>query len=316
MGHLKNRYGLTLVLCAFLAISGVFSPVRAMDPLPPCDSEFMDAIEARGWLMAQRRISQNQNFIFKPDSVIEYSCFNQLIGWLSTNPGGRRFSENYPIYPQWGPIGGIDEFSLDFALFEQVYKPMIQYMAPNFGHTYLGGRIIDAGGTAPPWGEYNCDAMQHVWHRARCIDFIEDNFGSLEGEYILSNDDFYDFPWYAVNDPRTLPAEYGICEPLTDMINAAMIETYRGEGQDGMHGDEWLTFVLLDENNPYILDGLFYFEDPILAIEILELVLPNDCPASAMVPTGVMVEIPRLGGWQEHICSKPGCSFDGAQCVP
>jgi hypothetical protein len=49
----------------------------------PCDPQFMDAIEARGYIEAQRQIEQNNNYILQQDSVLEYTCFDRLLGNLS-----------------------------------------------------------------------------------------------------------------------------------------------------------------------------------------------------------------------------------------
>lgn len=313
MGQRKNRYGFVLAFCAFMAAGGMFTAVQAAAPdaRPGCDPEFMDAIEARAWLHGQRRISQNQSLIYKPDSVLEYSCFNQYLGYLAANPQGRRFSENHPPYPTWPVVSGISDTSLDFALFEVVYNPLVSYLGSNFGHTFLGGRTVDAGGQAPQWGQFNCSAMSYVWRLARCSDFAENE----QGTYNVGDDEFYDFPWYAANDPRRLPAEYEACRPPEQQIRAAMIETYRGEGQDGQHGTEWESFVLMEENTPAI-DTTQYEEDPIPTDVILDFVLPGDCAQSAVVPTGVMIEIPSDNiEHQEFVCSKPACSYDGSACV-
>ncbi len=296
--HLFGLFFLAGMLCILYA--GLM-PVRAgaADIRPGCDPEFMDALEARSWILGQRRISQNQNLIFKPDSVLEYSCFDQHIGYLAANEA-RRFSEEIEY---WGPISAISPETLDFALFEVVTMPLIEYLNANFFHTFLGGRMEDIGGEAPPYGVYNCLAMQTVWLEARCQQFMEEG----------TRDGFYDFPWYFANDPRVIPPEFE-CLPA-EAIAPGIIEVYRGQGQDGIHGDEHLLYTLYEENDPALDDGVFYEEDPILVYELLDLMLPDDCALSAVVPTGVFIEIPGDKSFAEHVCSMPGCSFDGELCV-
>jgi len=314
MGHLGKQYVFIALFCAFLAVGINAAIPRACaggagEIKPGCDEEYMDAMEARAWLQGQRRISQNQNLVFKNDSVIEYSCFNQLLGWLAAKPGARRFSENDPPYPTWPSVANVDTQSLDTALLNMVNAPMEMHLQ-NFGHTFLGGRTVDAGGTGIPWGQYDCQAMQYVWERARCMDFIEDD----SGKYILGDDDFYDFAWYEKNDPRRIPAEYEVCK-VRQQIQPGIVEMYRGEGQDKKHGDEYERFVLSTENNPYINDGTVYEEDAIPSSAILDLVLPDECEKSAVIPTGVMIKIPDEREHQEFFCTMPSCSYDGSQCV-
>ena len=50
-----------------------------------CDPNYYDSLASRAWLEAQREITQNQNLIFKPDSVLEYSCFAQNIRQIVNN---------------------------------------------------------------------------------------------------------------------------------------------------------------------------------------------------------------------------------------
>lgn len=293
--------GLALLAAALCALG----PVSAYaQPRAGCDPEVMDAIEAKSWLQAQRRVVQNKNFILKPDSVFEYSCFNQFLGFIASEPGTRRFSENWPPYPLWDDVSAVHEETTDFALFHVVTMPMLEYLDANFFHTFLGGRMPDIGGSPPNYGIYDCRAMQAVWEAARCS-----NFGSQD------QDAFFDFPWYQANDPRTVPPEF-LCDP-DPRIAGAIIESYRGfdpEAPGSMHGDESPVFTLIAENDP-VLDGIPYEEDPMVVMEILDMALPGDCALSAVVPTGVWIEIPGQSNFAEHVCSIPACSFDGAACV-
>ena len=54
-------------------------------PVSPCDPQYMDALEARAWLEAEREISQNKNLIYKPDSVLEYTCFAGFLNEAASN---------------------------------------------------------------------------------------------------------------------------------------------------------------------------------------------------------------------------------------
>ncbi len=304
-----------LVFCMFWLLSGVFFVANsaAQDIRPGCDPEYMDALEAKSWLLAQRRITQNKNLILKPDSVLEYSCFDQYINFLVTNQEGRRFSENFPVYANWGVVDGITVSSLDTALDEIVIQPLTAYIDTNFPHTFLGGRVEEDPETFLVAGDYSCETMSFVWQAARCTNFMD--AGTEERDAL---DGFYDFPFYVTNDPRRFPEDFPACEP-DDRIEAAIIEAYRGEGQDGEHGEEWHQFVLEVDNDPVpAIEGtgdVLYEEDPILVEEILDIALPGACADSAVIPTGVYIEIPGQSDFEEFFCSMPSCSYDGGECI-
>ncbi len=57
---------------------------QAPEPAPSaCDPDYYETLEARAWLEAQREITQNQNLITKPDSVLQYTCFDKHLGALN-----------------------------------------------------------------------------------------------------------------------------------------------------------------------------------------------------------------------------------------
>ncbi len=43
-----------------------------------CDADFMNQIYARAWLEGQRDVIKSEVLIRKPDSILEYTCFNQF----------------------------------------------------------------------------------------------------------------------------------------------------------------------------------------------------------------------------------------------
>lgn len=53
-----------------------------------CDPAFYDVLSDRAWMEAQREITQNQNIITRPDSVLSMSCFDQFLdqqAWYADN---------------------------------------------------------------------------------------------------------------------------------------------------------------------------------------------------------------------------------------
>lgn len=305
-----------IVLLALFLVAGIYKTSAYAQPASGCDPQIMDSMEAKAWLHAQRRISQNANFIYKPDSVLEYSCFNQFIGYLADNPA-RRFSEeiNYALWQP--PPASISVISTDSALYEVVTAPLIEYLNGNFGHTFLGDHLPSGGGAPPPYGTYNCDAMSVVWGAARCSNFMENS--NLDG--------FYDFAYYSANDPRGFPAP--ACTP-DGRILAALDEAYRGaDTQTGsVHGNEAQHYALAVENDPFD-DGVPYDEDPMLSLPILQKMIAGNCTNSGIIPTGITIDYregstPALGASPgtsattrtvlEHVCTIPACSYGSSAC--
>jgi hypothetical protein len=187
----------------------------------------MQAIEAQGWLEAQREITQNENLIVKPDSVLEYTCFVSFlnVATSNTNIGGinRPFSET----DAWQTTG-FSLTSTDTSLSFYVAKALGPYIDSNFPHHFLGGRLTALPATKPDGmatmsnvvgGPYTCDVMAKVWEQARCQNF----------DAIPAQDGFRDFFWYgdeATNDPRkppdgllSCPAIMAAAKPPVDLGN-------------------------------------------------------------------------------------------------
>ncbi len=75
------------------------------DPVPPtCDPNFWDVLKDRAWMEGQRQITQNNNLIARPDSVLSLSCFDSMLNHLSWYAGN-----NFPGNPgaSRGGFGGV-----------------------------------------------------------------------------------------------------------------------------------------------------------------------------------------------------------------
>ena len=103
----------------------------------PCDPQYMDALEGRAYLEAQREIMQNQNLIVKPDSVLEYSCFDSILRTIARANGDR---SNFSESNRWGEVPNHGTQSLDNAIQAVVGASLTSYITANFNHNYLGGR--------------------------------------------------------------------------------------------------------------------------------------------------------------------------------
>lgn len=171
------------VLSASAADTGPPSPGQIVPAPTPCDPQYYDSLESRAWLEAQRELTQNQNLIFKPDSVLQYTCFEQFLSILGANAATTMFSGTQ----RWGPANS--PTSLGDNLFAIVGMPMVLYVYGNYPPTLLGGRSNVAYAPVPT-PIYTCSMMNQVWKAAKCMDFTSDP----------DNDGFYSFVEYE-NDP-------------------------------------------------------------------------------------------------------------------
>lgn len=185
------------ILALGFAALVLLGSVPAMAQPASCDPKYWDSMKAKAWLEAQREIAQNQNLIYKPDSVLEYTCFDQFLNQLSdiVHVQHRLFSET----TAWGTIPGPN---MELALGGLVGTALLSYINLNFSHDYLGGR---GNGPGVPVsmvtsGNYNCSAMSAVWQQAKCLNFVQD-----APKNRTAMDDFFNLSWFASNDPRDIP---------------------------------------------------------------------------------------------------------------
>lgn len=279
----KPQLRATLCGAAFMSVMGLGNPAIAQTS---CDPQYMDALESRAYLEAQREISMNQNLIVKPDSVLEYTCFHRIMGTLARSPGDRgNFSESN----RWGEIPDHGATSLDQAFDEVVTSALTNYISTNYGHTFLGGRSTEnytPSNVTGSAGNYACDRMLAVWNAARCMNFMNQ-----------TQDGFHDFEYLRSNDPRQLPSACPTNGITTTWIDRAF-------------NNQSSRYVLSPENP---MDGTAYTEDPL--VTYLSRINPYGvAPAAACaaaIPTGVVVY--RQGSapeyYYEKVCPNPGCYY-------
>ncbi|MCB1784215.1 MAG: hypothetical protein KDI13_09490 [Alphaproteobacteria bacterium] len=275
----------TLILSFGLIVGFLPQIVTAATPpiaSSPCDPLYYKSLSARAWLEAEREITQNQNLILKPDSVLEYTCFDLFLRELATHASNMLSETSLYGSP-------MSNTSMDNALDDLVGDSLINYINANFEQTasgsydLLGGHTagmgIDHTPTAITGGAYSCDIMRRVWQAAKCINFISDPF----------EDGFYTFQEYAsANDKRHLP----------DRCTAI--------------GGTWSTNLTTAINSPPWTD------DPVKTY--LNNLNPSLCAASTPIPTGIKVNRPVLTPttYDEKICIPPGCRYNPVTslCTP
>ncbi len=187
-----------------------------------CDGNFMNQIYSRAFLEASRDVIMSEQIIHKPDSVLEYTCFDQIVG-MAADAVGPVFTENtywdndhtFAENSSGSLLTGDDSSTditvdgaglgsnyMDDSLETLLYSELNEYITKNFSHTYLGGALTldnNITSSAMRTNTYNCSHMKLVWDVAKCLDFAED-------------DRFRSFEHLASYDPRTIPST---CSPAS-----------------------------------------------------------------------------------------------------
>ncbi|MCD8497859.1 MAG: hypothetical protein LRZ85_07135 [Alphaproteobacteria bacterium] len=257
----------------------------------PCDAEYFKSLESRAWLEAQREITQNQNLIYKPDSVLAYTCFDQFANVTANMQTWNGFSETN----RWS-IGDRSR-AVDTALNNLVAPSLVSYLTSNFNNNFLGGR-----GPAPNYtpsnisgGAYNCTHMNMVWQAAKCYNF-----------QTLPQDGFFTFEEHAQEDGDTRKLPTACVNPTvwdSQIIMAGL--KVPGSTTSANAIPKW----------PFDKVEVYY-----------DKLDPQKCTDSTPLPTGVTVKSKATdsgGGalnpteYPEHICIIPGCYYDpSGSCKP
>lgn len=181
--------GLVLAGVATLSYGG-----KAAAQIAPqtCDVGVWRTMEDRARLETQREVMQNQNLIFKADSVLSYTCFDMMAAHAVQTVGPLFTHTSYwgqQIIP-WAGRNGVP--GLGGAVQNAVLASMRTYLESNFNHAPLGGRGTELGlsrraglTTMPAQGtSYACSQMSTVWNAAKCMNFMHtDTFAQTDGYY-------------------------------------------------------------------------------------------------------------------------------------
>jgi len=288
------RFSAVLVCSLLFSVSA-----SAQFAATPCDPNYYQSLEARAWLEAQREITQNQNLIYKPDSVLEYTCFDNHLREVADH-ADEMFSET----TRWGTI--LPDTHMDDALEALISAALVAYDTANFPASLLGGRLVALGGwdgTAPTEASgpryefessitagdaYACDIMQAVWQKAKCLNFAA----------IPASDGFFTFEDYATGADKRFPT--GSC--------ASVAATYTAK---------------LEEAIPPLSATTPWEDDPVRTLYDRFFPAAAGCgPASNnRVQTGLVVEDNTRKGqppyyYNEAVCLIPGCHWQPSGAGP
>lgn len=283
-----------------------------------CDSDLMNVIYNEAYLQAERQNLVTEAIIRKPDSVLDYSCFDQMVSRGATIAAGV-FSEtqywndrfvpmNTPLNSTGGKTqettGEINTVNIDSvrsvevntfmpddrmdkAILNVVIESLKRFTSGSFIHNFLGGEIPAAADQRPVihTTAYNCPRMAAIYHWAKC-----ENFNNAE-------DGFFDFEQMMRVDIRQLPQS---CAALPELFAPDRIDV--ANNKDFLYAD----IHAQDEN-------------------YLDEITGNNCKGPRA--TGLTLKIERVitnngefvrretEQFTDAFCVNPRCYYNGSDCV-
>lgn len=297
--NIRGKTGLKF--CGFLCAAATLLcllPAAASaqeEDLTGCATDTWTAMVNQATLESRRETVMNQTFILKPDSILQYACFETALK-AAQDKAGPVFSETDHWEGLTVDISGKSRFnpkskqvqtqtslgsnSLDMALTAAVRSAMGEYLK-NYDHTMLGGTSGIAATTD------DCALMQKVWKAAQCSNFDDPKV-------------FYKFDELigADNDPRKYPSnmkcdETGIKQEAIDIA----------QNKDFAHAE----FSEVDTHLEYLLSE-------------------KGGKCALTIPTGVIVHrmqarktldgkkghIGAIEKFKDAVCPNIGCVYKGS----
>lgn len=165
---------LIFTIFLFLSVGMPQASYAAIVPDTACDSEFLDVIEARSWMEGKREMEAAQLIILKPDSVLEYSCFEQQLNALSSSS-------------PWSNQNSHGNMSSGLQF---VSAANTNFLNSNFGSP--------GGGTGSAFTCGSMNVIFELWDDMKCRNMDTVNFRTFQE---LEGADFRTLP-NACNDPN------------------------------------------------------------------------------------------------------------------
>ena len=311
-----------------------------------CDVETWEVLKNRAWMEGEREVEMAEVLILKPDSVLEYSCFNQ-----------RREELDGKHYSAWSQQGGSDGLGNGFI--GQIITAVLEIVADIIGdesegwgavlsgmldlgvekltndsmdfvnlfilseENYnsnslegpLGGHLENfshslAGGLHD--GSYDsntpCDAMNRVWDFVRCSGGLTlDSFMTLEALANEENSDIRSIPPYV----------FGQTDPDFTPASTYSMPPTCPEDVSATRLEKWS--AAMEAANPPAaappeLGGMHAL------LSRANHVLTEFCGDVTPVPTGIIIqdsppgqydpETENRSGWyKDAVCPAPGCHY-------
>jgi len=251
-----------------------------------CDANFMNQIYARAFLESEREVVINNAIILKPDSVLEYSCFDHYAARSATNAGPIFSETNTPT-------------SLDNIINVLVLQSLVEYANENFAHDFLGGAASgDNNSLSSSVAGISglCDFMFAAYNIAKCDDF------ALNAPF-MSFETIFSLPALISTDPRTMPVS---C-PSNHRIMSDILATAKNETWT------YSSFDIIDTLLPRMRAGTTTTCESSVPIPTGVMVLFEK---KDIDPAGNPIDVESYS-YQDKVCTNPGCYFDhGANANP
>ncbi|MCB1784214.1 MAG: hypothetical protein KDI13_09485 [Alphaproteobacteria bacterium] len=201
-----------------------------------CDGNVMNQMMSRAFLEANSENLLAETLIRKPDSVLEYTCFDQFLdvaGKYMPSFSETTYWQNHDVDLETADDSATTTINVVFPagklsdLLELFLLPPLKayietstansdgYEPSNFAHDYLGGAATGVDhsmnlDSLARTGNYSCEEMYKIWQIAKCVDFGEE-------------DQFWNFQDLTTIDPRVQPLDphqgstpnspFGACSP-------------------------------------------------------------------------------------------------------
>jgi hypothetical protein len=325
---LNKSYILTIMLWALIAAA---PSAWAKPPEPPagpttapqtCDPDYWQSMSAKAWMEAEREIIQNKNLIYKPDSVMEYVCFDSFMMHSAKYVGDifthTKYFDGQEIIPR-----GKKDISLEYTLTSAVTDSLKTYLTNNFSHTFFGDRAKHmvtstsdyAPGDASAMGKYACGIMRNVWATAKCENFIDNS-------EFDDNDGFYPFEtlkpgpggkkeikgYKEITDPRQFPTQCPSPSNPKWKWDVSIPEAKNTPGTAGVSG------LYTASAGGGASDLLYKFKEPNKKTydDIRPKLEPGSCTTAIKTGVTVITETGGTTGYLDGVCSNPGCAFQKA----
>ncbi len=319
--------GIYLKILAFTALVISFAAFAPKDnacattTIAPqtCDTHVWRDMTNRARIETEREIMQNQNLIFKADSILAYTCFDSMAAHVGATAGRLFTHTSYwsPMPLQWGAPYGMDN-----AVNTVVIAAIRTYFQSNFDHSLLGGRgnvapldlgMHEATTTASQSSAYSCGIMRSVWRTAKCLNFLHTpEFANTDGYYPFINlQGVNGSPnvdgYQTINETRRYPANMS-CVGGTPLPGSDWLREYRASRNESSFGSPNQEYDFGQPLNQAFLD-------------VRQRIAPFGTPTAsgtascaADIPTGITV-ILSPGSTTTHpdgVCSNPGCTYFSA----
>ncbi len=283
-----------------------------------CDPKFMEALRQRAYMEAQREVVTNAATIWKPDSVMQLTCFDaQLGGVMKTTGAG--FSEKQSQDEQDINLNsGKADTQFDKYVMAGALQVAQKQVNGNFTAQLAGGNPSVSGldyivginndGTPSSASQIEglssqpCNNMRKVWNAARCANIDPDKaFVSLP--LFAKGQDESGQP---LNDPRNGGVIQNIAAGAGDTVDCAS----QGYDVAGLSAAS----QLLD--TPGVGSSAFTPASLFAAVTAPYSQLKNASGAQGSCFPGIKTGVMLGNNVEEVVCPNPGCIPQDGTCKP